>query len=91
MGINKAEQYSKRIAEALQDMAADYQEMADGLRYLETNDVPRIGQQQGLSEVTATGIVVDALRRINRGSLSLTALVRAAADYERHVGLEVDG
>ena len=85
MKINWADAHGKAIANALKDMAADYQEMADGLRRL-AEDVPRIGQKQGLVTITATDIVMDALRRINRGSLSLSVLVRAAADYERSVG-----
>jgi hypothetical protein len=88
MKIDKAEAFGEVIASALNDMAADYREMADGLRRLALL-VPEIGQQQGLSTLTATDIVLDALRRTNRGSLSLTVLVRAAADYERNVsGLE---
>lgn len=90
MTINEAAVYGKAIADALNDMAADYQEMADGLRRV-AKEAPKIGEKQGLSTITATSLVTDALRFINRGSLSLTVLVRAAADYERHVGLEVDG
>lgn len=89
MKIDKAAAYGKVMADALKDIAADYQEMADGLRCL-ADDVPQIGQQRGLSTLTATDIAVDAIRRINRDSLSLTVLVKAAADYERHVGGEVE-
>lgn len=91
MKIDKAEVYGNVIARALNDMAADYREMADGLRRL-AHVVPQIGEQQGLSTLTATDIVMDALRLVNRGSLSLTVLVRAAAEYEQNAaGLEVDG
>ena len=84
MEINKAEVFGEAMVRSLEDMAADYQELADGLHRLAA-DVPRIGQQRGLSRITAPDIALDAVRRINRGSLSLTSLVKAAAEYEKHV------
>lgn len=76
--------FSDVLAEQFTLMAGDYQRIADKLRDL-AGQVPAIGERSGLSTVTATGLATDALREIARDTPSPATLVKAAADYEKHV------
>lgn len=76
--------FGKVVADQMSLMADDYQRIADTLREL-AGRVPLIGERAGLTTITATGLATDVLREIARDTPSPASLVKAAADYEKHV------
>lgn len=79
--------HQKALSDALQDMASAYERITMKLRSL-SSEAFDIGLEQGLSEVTATGIVTDALNAIAQDTPRPAHAVRAAANYERNIGRE---
>ena len=82
--LNPATLYGQEIADALNDAVDRYQQIADKLCAL-AEGTPKIGQKQGRGTVTATEFAAEAAAITQRWTPSLARVIRAAANYERHV------
>lgn len=71
----------------LTSLAVDYRELVEALERLTRSANDRIGTEEGarLRPTAATDIAAEVLQEIARWTPSTAALVRAAADYDRHV------
>lgn len=81
MNLDTREFFGRQITQALNGMADDYELIARNVRRL-ADEVTEIGEARGLSTLTATGIVLEAMREVTRNTPSATSAVKAAVDYE---------
>ncbi|MFE2755430.1 hypothetical protein ACFXGA_25850 [Actinosynnema sp. NPDC059335] len=84
MGIDEREQYAKQIRAALEEAAAEYEQLAAALRRL-NGMVDRIGQTHASGSITANTIAVEAARAIGRNTPSLATLLARTGEYDSEV------
>lgn len=85
--LNPAELFGSVLMARLGDAAADLRRASDDLYAIAARVPIDIGTTPGISErpISATDLAVEALRELHRHQPHLSAIVAAAADYDRHV------